>query len=451
VCAEFNECQDNHESTPSIEMEEVRIASISESEREGRDVNLGVEGSNSNGHGKEMDKEGRMMKLIERLQKDAQARRADSRKLMRVRDQQGEFNLKVLKNLERIERKLEKRSDSSKTESRRTPERKRRSRSVRTPERRRRSRSGSRHHRRSPKHSSREAHSSSSPSPTRKHRISGVDELKGEMNKIKPPTFDGEHKKEEDAETWLLGMRKYFQLQNYSAHAEGRIAMYQLKGKASMWWDQFVQVQHISEKDITWKEFKRYFEKKYLTKRYYDRKMKEFFELKLGSMTIDEYERRFLELLKYVPFIKDEAVKIQRYLSGLPPSIGDKIQYDDPKTMEETIRRAKCLYEQQRERPTFRKAWDDQKKFRKEQRQKGNKPPFFRNNPQGQPSFREPRKAEVGEQMPRPPPMECWGCKGNHRYRTAPTEKIKREPSTMFSKLKQWRIWATGCQGSTQP
>jgi hypothetical protein len=36
-----------------------------------------------------------------------------------------------------------------------------------------------------------------------------VDELMGEMNKIKPPTLDGEHKKEEDVETWLLGMRKY--------------------------------------------------------------------------------------------------------------------------------------------------------------------------------------------------------------------------------------------------
>jgi hypothetical protein len=129
-----------------------------------------------------------------------------------------------------------------------------------------------------------------------------------------------------------------------------------------------VHVQHICEKDITWKEFKRYFENKYMTKRYYDKKMKEFFELKLGSMTIDEYERSFLELLKYVPFIKDEAVKIHRYLSGLPPAIGDNIQYDDPKTMEKTIRREKCLYEQQRERPTFQKAWDDQKKFRKEQR-----------------------------------------------------------------------------------
>jgi hypothetical protein len=172
-------------------MEEVWIASNSENEREGRNVNLGVEGSNSNGQGKEMDKEGHMMKIIERLQKDAQARRDDSRKLMKVRDKQGEFNLRMLKSLERIEKKLEKESDSSKTESRRTPERKRRSRSV------------SRHRRRSPKHSSREAHSSSSPSPTRKHRRSGMDELKGEMNKIKPPTFDGEHKKEEDVETWF--------------------------------------------------------------------------------------------------------------------------------------------------------------------------------------------------------------------------------------------------------
>jgi hypothetical protein len=333
VCAEFNECQDSRKLTPSMELKEVQNASETKEERIGRNVNLGVEGTNSNGHGKEMDKEEHMMKLIERLQKDAQARLADSRKLMKIRDRQGEFNLKMLKSLERIEKKLEKESDTS------------RSRSVRTPERRRRSRSGSRHYHLSPKHSGKETHSSSSPSPTRKHRKSGRDELKREINKIKPPTFDGEHKKEEDAKTWLMGVKKYFQLQNYSAYAEGRIAMYQLKGKASMWWDQLVQVQHIREKEVAWKEFKRYFEKKYLTKRYYDRKMKEFFELKLGSMTIDEYERSFLELLKYVTFVKDEAVKIQRYLSGLPPSISDKIQYDDPKTMEETIRREKCLYE----------------------------------------------------------------------------------------------------------
>jgi hypothetical protein len=119
---------------------------------------------------------------------------------MKTRDQQREFNLKLMQSLERIEKRLDKESDSRKIGSRKTPERKRRLRSV------------SRHHRHSPKHCNKEAHSSSSSSPTRKHGISGMDELKGEMNNIKCPTFDGEHQKEEDAETWLLGMRKYFQL-----------------------------------------------------------------------------------------------------------------------------------------------------------------------------------------------------------------------------------------------
>jgi hypothetical protein len=38
--------------------------------------------------------------------------------------------------------------------------------------------------------------------------------------------------------------------------------------------------------------------------------MKDFFELKLGSMYVGKYKNRFFELLKYVDFIKDEKVKI---------------------------------------------------------------------------------------------------------------------------------------------
>ena len=113
--------------------------------------------------------------------------------------------------LERIEKKWDTESDSSKSGSHRSLDEKRKSRSV------------GRHHHHSQGHSKRRAHNISSPSPTKKHRISGVDELKGEMNNIKPCTFDGENQKEEDDETWLLGMRKYFQLHNYSSPEEGRI------------------------------------------------------------------------------------------------------------------------------------------------------------------------------------------------------------------------------------
>jgi hypothetical protein len=232
---------------------------------------------------------------------------------MRDKEKHDDFNMKLLEILNRIENKLDKESGSRKSGSHGPYDEKIKKISV------------GRHHHHSLRHSNKRENSSSSPSPVKNHKRSRVDELRGEMNKIKPPTFDGEHKKDEDAKTWLLGKRKYFQLNNYSSHVEGRISIYQIKGKASMWWDQLVQVKYIKEKCVTWREFKKYFEKKYLTKRYYDKKMKELFELKLGSMTIDEYEIRFLELLKYVSFIKDETVKIQRYLSGFSSFISDKI------------------------------------------------------------------------------------------------------------------------------
>jgi len=144
--------------------------------------------------------------------------------------------------------------------------------------------------------------------------------------------------------------------------------------------------------------------------------MKEFFELKLGSMTIDEYERRFLELLNYVSFIKDQTLKIQRYLSGFSSFISDKIQYDDPKTFKDTIRRAKCLYAKHKWKPTFQKSWGDKKKLKMEQRKKGNKPPFFKNSPQRQPISRDPRMIETSGKRPRQPPIWCLGCKGDNKY-----------------------------------
>jgi hypothetical protein len=38
--------------------------------------------------------------------------------------------------------------------------------------------------------------------------------------------------------------------------------------------------------------------------------MQDLFELRLGSMTMAEYEKKFLGLLKHVKFIGDEKVKI---------------------------------------------------------------------------------------------------------------------------------------------
>jgi hypothetical protein len=38
-------------------------------------------------------------------------------------------------------------------------------------------------------------------------------------------TFDGDHKKGEEAKVWLFGMRKYFKLHNYLSNLEAKIAI----------------------------------------------------------------------------------------------------------------------------------------------------------------------------------------------------------------------------------
>jgi hypothetical protein len=115
--------------------------------------------------------------------------------------------------------------------------------------------------------------------------------LQGELRKLKPPSLYGEREREDDVEAWLLGLQRYFQLHNYSSNLEARIATYHLHGKVAMWWDQLKQVEHVNESRITWKQFKKYFQKEYLSEHFYDKKMQEFFELRLGSMTMGEYER----------------------------------------------------------------------------------------------------------------------------------------------------------------
>jgi len=59
-------------------------------------------------------------------------------------------------------------------------------------------------------------------------------------------------------------------------------------------------VRYIRIEDLKWHEFKRIFKRKYLSERYYNSNSKEFYELKMGSMTDEEYMTKFLELFRYV-------------------------------------------------------------------------------------------------------------------------------------------------------
>jgi hypothetical protein len=138
---------------------------------------------------------------------------------------------------------------------------------------------------------------------------------------------------------------------------KARVATFNLNVKASIWWEDLKNVKGVREEDLSWERFEKYFRKKYLSEKYFDKKTKELYELKLGQLTIEEYVSRFLELLRYVPYIKAEKEKVQRFINGLPKDYRNKIEFDEAKTLEGTIRRARYCHEQFGHRKEPREAW----------------------------------------------------------------------------------------------
>ena len=106
-------------------------------------------------------------------------------------------------------------------------------------------------------------------------------------------------------------MKKYFQIYNYFDRLKARMTMYNLTGKADIWWQDIKRVKNLKEKYLNWRVFKKYYKRRFLSEQHYEDRAKEFYDLKLGPMSMKELSNKFLSLLRYVPYIIDEKPKIQ--------------------------------------------------------------------------------------------------------------------------------------------
>jgi hypothetical protein len=213
------------------------------------------------------------------------------------------------------------------------------------------------------------------------------------------------------------------------------VATFNLNGKASIWWEDLKNMKGVCEEDLSWKWFEKYFQKKYLSERYFYEKAKEFYELKLGQLTIEEYVNKFLDLLRYVPYIKAEKVKAQRLINGLPKEYRNQIEFDEPKTLEDTIRKATYCHEKYGHRAESHADWRQKSgsKFQK----KGIKSSGFKSykkNPrmkfptqsvlhQNFPSVEGNKNSgpiPVKTNNPKKEPLKCWGFGEEHLLRDCP-------------------------------
>ena len=92
---------------------------------------------------------------------------------------------------------------------------------------------------------------------------------------------------------------------------KSHLAIYNLNINVARQWKDLKHTNKDEVKEIRWSNFRRIFQKKYMSEIFFDRKVKEFHELRMGYMTMNAFINIFLDLLHYVPYIKDEMVKIQ--------------------------------------------------------------------------------------------------------------------------------------------
>lgn len=77
----------------------------------------------------------------------------------------------------------------------------------------------------------------------------------------------------------------------------------------------------------------------------------------MGQLASDEYVTKFLELLRYAPYLKDEKAKIHRFITGLPMAFIDKIKFLEPQTLKDDINKLGHCYEQPKHRTKNRSNW----------------------------------------------------------------------------------------------
>ena len=51
-----------------------------------------------------------------------------------------------------------------------------------------------------------------------------------------------------------------------------------------------------------------------------------------------------------MPYLKEEKANIQRFINGLLITFKDRIEFDEPRSLEEAIRKLKHCYEQSKRR-----------------------------------------------------------------------------------------------------
>jgi hypothetical protein len=146
------------------------------------------------------------------------------------------------------------------------------------------------------------------------------EDIMREVQKIKLLDFSG-GRSSERVEAWLEDMTRCFALREYASNSKAKITIFQLRDSALNWWGNLERQLHLTPNTISWELFEETFRMKHLPAHYEEQQVGAFHALVQGNRTVEEYEIRFMELVKYVSYMDNDQRQAERFVYGLNPNI----------------------------------------------------------------------------------------------------------------------------------
>jgi hypothetical protein len=114
---------------------------------------------------------------------------------------------------------------------------------------------------------------------------------------------------------------------------------------------------HLTLDTVSWEIFEERFRSKYLPAYYDEQQVGAFHALVQGNRTVEEYEIRFMELVKYVLYMDNDQRQAECFIYGLNPKIRAMVRMWKPSSVAEAVENARYAKEHMNliegTRPTF--------------------------------------------------------------------------------------------------
>ncbi|XP_070037159.1 uncharacterized protein [Nicotiana tomentosiformis] len=99
-------------------------------------------------------------------------------------------------------------------------------------------------------------------------------------------------------------------------------AVFQMAGSAKRWWRDYVFARPANSLTLTWEQFSQLFLEKFNPITLREEYRRQFERLQHGSMTVTQYETRFIDLAHHaIIMLPTEKERVRRFIDGLTYTI----------------------------------------------------------------------------------------------------------------------------------